>query len=170
MDQKNIYLIGFMGTGKTAVGRALAARMGRPFVDLDQLIEAQTKKTVSIIFEDEGEPSFRRLESAALEIISKSRNLVVATGGGSVLHPRNREVMRETGYVVALKAELDFIKKRLSGDAARPLIRMAKGEEGTLLNLYEARITYYEGADLTLDTSRMTPEEAAEAIYRSLGN
>jgi len=164
----NIYLIGFMGTGKTAVGQRLAAELGLAFVDLDQLVESQAGASIADLFDRGGEVLFRQLETAALESVARGHGLVVATGGGTVIHPRNRAIMRATGKVVALSADLQIIKARLANDEVRPLIRQAKGHEAALLNLYVQRRPLYEEADVCIDTSHLSVAETVKKIRELL--
>ena len=116
-------LIGPMGSGKTTVGKALAPRLGLNFVDLDQQIEQRCGVDVSLIFEIEGEDGFRAREHAMLAELSERKGMLLATGGGSVLDPANRELLRTTGLVVWLQTAVEQQLKRLARDQRRPLLR-----------------------------------------------
>jgi shikimate kinase len=119
----NLFFVGPMGAGKTTVGRHVADLLGLPFFDLDHEIEVHTGATVALIFELEGEAGFRRRESALLEDMAARSDIVLATGGGAVLDPRNREVMRARSFVIWLDAALDAQLSRLSRDRQRPLLK-----------------------------------------------
>lgn len=120
---ENVILIGPMGSGKTTVGKALAPRLGLDFVDLDQQIEQRCGVDVSLIFEIEGEDGFRAREHAMLAELSARKGMLLATGGGSVLNPANRELLRSTGLVVWLQTAVEQQLRRLARDQRRPLLR-----------------------------------------------
>lgn len=166
--QGNIYLTGFMGAGKTTVGRILAERLGWCFTDIDGLIEEREGATVSEIFAHCGEPRFRQLEAFALERASGWTGHVVSTGGGIVLKDENRKLMRATGVTVYLKTPAHLIEERLSGDDSRPLL-MVEDPKSRIRELLAEREALYEQADITVDTSGRSPEEVAEEILARLG-
>ncbi|MFA4843213.1 MAG: shikimate kinase, partial [Candidatus Omnitrophota bacterium] len=112
---KNVYLVGFMGTGKTAVGTLLASKKGRQFLDLDALIELREKRAIRDIFAQSGEPYFRRLEANALKDVAKETNFVIACGGGIVINQQNIKIMKETGIIICLTAAPEVILKRTAG-------------------------------------------------------
>ena len=118
----NIILTGFMGTGKTAVGREVAARLGRPFVDLDDLIVQRAGKSIPEIFAQDGEPAFRALEAAICGEMAAPAGLVIATGGGAVVNPANREALAAGGTVICLEADLDTILQRVGRGDDRPML------------------------------------------------
>ena len=147
----NIYLVGMMGAGKTTVGRHLAKRLGRRFVDADHEIEARTGVRIPTIFEIEGEAGFRKRECQVIAELAKDATLVLATGGGVVLDPTNREVLANSGLVIYLNAPPAMLFERTRHDRNRPLLRvpnpLAKIEE-----LYAARDPLYrEVAHLIVD-------------------
>ncbi|MEE4638139.1 MAG: shikimate kinase [Wenzhouxiangella sp.] len=119
----NVILIGPMGSGKTTVGKALAPRLGLEFIDLDQQIEQRCGVEVSLIFEIEGEQGFRAREQAMLAELSTRQGMLLATGGGSVLDPANRQMLRSAGLVVWLQTGVDQQLRRLARDQRRPLLR-----------------------------------------------
>ena len=123
-NRRNIVLTGFMGTGKTAVGRAVGRILGREFVDMDELIAARAGKPIPRIFAEDGEEAFRRMERALCRELSARDGLVIATGGGALVDPENRALMMKSGIVVCLTASRDEIVRRLSGTdaSARPLL------------------------------------------------
>src|SRR6185369_15514239 len=122
MGHSNIFLVGMMGAGKITLGRALAARMKREFVDTDRLLVDRTGVPVATVFEIEGEDGFRRRESAVLREVCEQEALVVATGGGIVLSEENRRVMRESGTVIYLRARVESLWERTRHDSNRPLL------------------------------------------------
>ena len=126
----NLYLVGYMGTGKTTVGKLLAERLNRPFTDVDVFIENRHHQTITAIFEEKGEAAFREIERHALQEISEFENTVVSTGGGLPCFFDNMELMNRTGITVYLRACVDELVGRLSlGKQKRPLIKGKSAEE-----------------------------------------
>src|SRR5512139_4154271 len=123
--EPNLILTGFMGTGKTTVGQAIAQRLGRQFIDTDQWIEERAGKSVAAIFAEEGEDCFRAREAEACEALSEPRGLIIATGGGTLGPQKNREAMQRGGCVICLWAEPDSILSRLKEKTDRPLLASA---------------------------------------------
>jgi shikimate kinase len=146
-----IFLVGFMACGKTAVGSALAARLGVRFVDLDREVEAAAGAAVATIFARRGEAAFRDLEHQALRRTSAVPSAVVATGGGTMIAERNRELIRELGTSVWIDAGFDVILDRLSprGRSKRPLFR----DEDQARELYLERLPFYRLADLRIEVA-----------------
>jgi shikimate kinase len=124
-NRQNIYLVGLMGAGKTTVGRQLAKRLGRTFYDSDHEIVARTGVPIPTIFEIEGEDGFRRREAQAIAELSGEQNIVLATGGGVVLNPENRQRLHETGWVVYLNVPPTLLYERTRHDRNRPLLQVA---------------------------------------------
>ena len=153
-----------MGTGKTTVGRIVAERLGRPFVDSDEQVEARTGRTVREIFEADGEPTFRAEESAALaEALAAGEPTVVAAAGGVVLDPENRRRLREAGVVVWLRAAPDVLAGRVDGGSHRPLL--ADDPAGVLTRLADERAPLYKDvADAVVDVDGLTPAEVADRV------
>ena len=169
--KENIFLIGFSGTGKTSTGLALAKLLKYEYFDTDQLIERQTGRSVSQIFEQDGEAEFRRLESIALEEVAKGDVRIVSTGGGIVLSKANRTEMTANGYVVCLEARAETIYVRLLLDSTqtdRPLLR-SEDQFERVQQLKAARAPFYSEADWTIHTDFLTPEETAAEIEQVLG-
>jgi shikimate kinase len=160
-----VYLVGFMGAGKTSVGRRVAELLGRDFVDLDARIEASAGAPIQEIFRTRGEPEFRRLERAELESASALGNAVVALGGGAFCSPENAALVRATGASVYLEASADVLFERCAPDGSRPLFSTRDAMEALL----ERRRPLYANADLRVDTSRLSVEEAARAVVAALG-
>lgn len=161
----NIYLTGFMGTGKSAVGRELAKKKKWRFLDLDQLIELKEKRAIADIFSSSGEAYFRKLEQEALKEVSKENKFVVACGGGIVLNKYNIKLMKETGRVICLTAKPEVIMKRVSGQAHRPLLNVSDPRAQIEL-LLKLRAPYYAQAGVALDTSKLSIRQAVEKIIK----
>jgi shikimate kinase len=160
---KNIVLVGFMGSGKTTVGRLLSERTGMPLVDMDTLIEEQAGKTINEIFAEEGEAHFRDLERRLVQELSARRGLVISTGGGIVLNPDNLADFERTGLVVCLLADADTVLERVRHDTTRPLLAGDKAAKITAL--LESRRPLYEAVPHCIDTSgRPSPIPTAEEI------
>lgn len=154
-----IYLIGFMGSGKTTVGRALSEALQEQAVDIDVEIESSLGKKIVDIFQDEGECGFRIHETATLR--SLQHIPIISTGGGIVERQENITYMKETGVIVYLKASYELIAKRLSGDSSRPLWQGNQEKRA----LYQRRITMYAAcADVTVDCNKLTLEEQVDFI------
>ena len=167
----NIFLIGFSFTGKTLVGREVARQLGWPFVDTDEEIAELTGKPLQEIFQQDGEESFRQYERWALKRLQGQSNLVVATGGGAILDPGSRELMRQNGAIVCLDAQPETIYGRLQRemqthpDLARPLLTTGDPLQ-RIRSLKEARQSFYALADWTVHTDHLTGSEAAEEVLR----
>lgn len=160
----NLILVGPMGAGKSSIGRRLAARFALSFVDLDEAIERRTGASIATIFECEGEPGFRARERAALAECLARAGQVVATGGGAVLDPDNRALMRERGFVVHLQVLVPAQLARLARDRSRPLLE-CDDREGVLRRLASQRDGLYrEVADLGFDTGQDTAVTAATRL------
>jgi shikimate kinase len=169
LKMNNIYLVGFMGTGKTAVGEELARKKKLQFVDLDKLIELKEKRSISDIFAKEKEPYFRRLEKRVLKEVSLQKNFVVACGGGIVLDKDNINTMKNTGVMFCLSASAEVILKRTSGVTCRPLLNVDNPKEKIEL-LLKMRAPYYACADKTIDTSRLSLKEVVDKISKISSN
>ncbi len=161
----SIALIGFMGTGKTAVGKALAEKLGKGFVELDPLIEQKAEKTIPEIFKQDGEIAFRELEMEVTKEVSKGKNLVIACGGGVVLNKINIDRLRKESIIVYLSASPRVILKRISNDAEeRPLLEVANPTL-TIRELLRFRKPFYErAADITINTSKLDIDTVVEQI------
>lgn len=162
----NVYLVGFMGSGKTTVGALLARSLNRKFVDMDAVLEKEFGKPISQVFKDSGEKTFRVAESRLLRRLSARRALVVATGGGVVELEENRIAMKASGTMVYLDGDLANLKARLSDEdkASRPLWQ----DEQALQALLERRRVLYSESDLTVPTNAGGPEEIIPAIMAEL--
>ncbi|MHB8986516.1 MAG: shikimate kinase [Eubacteriales bacterium] len=160
---KNIVLIGFMGTGKTAVGRRLAARLGRRFVDTDAAIEEVTGKTVSQIFVRDGVTRFRSEETLLARKLSVQEGLVISTGGGMVISPENVSCLKEKGVLIALTASPEVIYQRVKNKKNRPLLQKAEMRE-RIEGLLEERAGVYDVAEYTMDTSNANIDQTVDQI------
>ena len=160
---KNIILTGFMGTGKTSVGSRLAADLGYVFVDLDALIEADQKMTVTTIFSRLGEPYFREVEERIVRDVTAGEDQVVSTGGGAVIAEANRKAFKQAGFVICLTARPEVIFERIRHEQHRPLLQT--GDPLTKIKeLLESRARFYAQADATIDTSDKTVDEVIKEI------
>jgi len=161
-----VILIGFMGTGKSTVGRILAERLGAEFVDTDQVIEREQGMGIPDLFRERGEAAFRAIETETLKRLLDGSRRVIATGGGAVLAAENREAMRAGGTVVALKASPETIIRRVAGGEGRPLL--AGDAAANVRRLLELRKTAYDFADFTVVTDGLTADEVARRILHFL--
>ena len=162
-------LIGFMGSGKTSVGRELARMLGFRFVDTDEeVMRVAGGRSIPRIFEEEGEAKFRELESGVLELLSGVSGLVVATGGGLPLSRENRKRMSSIGFVVWLDAAREAILQRVSGNANRPLLRGGNVEERVDRMLGERREFYKDAADLRVETNGLSVADVAYGVAESV--
>jgi shikimate kinase len=152
MGSGNLFLVGMMGAGKTTLGKALAQRLRREFVDTDRLLVERTGVPVATVFEIEGEDGFRRRESAVLAEICARDGSVVATGGGVVLDECNRRLMRESGTVVYLKARVESLWERTRHDSSRPLLATPNPRERLAEILDERDPLYREAAHIIVET------------------
>ena len=153
-DGGNIFLVGMMGAGKTTVARLLAGRLKRQFIDADLELEARSGVKVPVIFEIEGEAGFRNREAAVLDELTARPGIVLATGGGAVLRPENRQRLMSRGVVIYLRAQPRDLYMRTRHDKNRPLLVTADPQK-RLEDLFEQRDPLYrEVADLVVDTGR----------------
>jgi shikimate kinase len=163
MTHRNIVLTGFTGTGKTAVGREVAARTGRPFVDLDDLIEQRAGKSIPEIFAQDGEPAFRALEAAICGEMAAPAGLVIATGGGAVVNPANREALAAGGTVICLEADLETILQRVGRGDDRPMLA-SPDRVARIRELLAARAEAYAALPHHLDRAHLTISATAERV------
>ena len=166
---KSIVLIGFMGSGKTTVGRELHQRLGYPLVDMDQLLEKRAGKSIARIFADEGEEHFRDLETDLLEELAlpDAPRRIISTGGGVVGRERNRMLLRQLGYVVWLQAPMSVILERTSKNRDRPLLHTDDPAERIRTLMDHRQPLYAATAHLTVDTAGLDCSELAAGILES---
>jgi shikimate kinase len=163
---RNVILVGFMGAGKSTVGRLLARRLGRCFVETDAMITAREGRSIPEIFEARGELYFRQLESEVLEALADKRDHVVATGGGFPCEPGVMERLLQLGTVVWLAADFEAVYARANRIGGRPMLASRSVEDAAAL--YRVRQDVYRRAHLSLDTTRMTVDAVVARIVRHL--
>ena len=163
MNKRNIILLGFMGTGKSTVGRLVAGRLGRTFIDMDGEIEARTGKKISQIFAEDGEARFRELEQDLVRELAAKENLVIAGGGGIVLNPRNMGELERTGVLICLTANPDALYRRVAAARHRPLLE-GGDKRAKLTALFEKRKPLYDAMKNRIDTSELTTEAVADEV------
>jgi len=166
---KNIYLVGFMGTGKTAVGKILAKKLSKEFVEMDAVIEEKQGSEIVDIFAKKGEAYFRSLEKALLGELSKRRDLVISCGGGIICDQENLKLLKETGVVFALRASPATIYQRTKEYSHRPILNVDDPQE-KIKQLLEKRASCYAQAQHSLDTDELLPEEIADKIITILNH
>jgi shikimate kinase len=164
--QSPIFLIGFMASGKSTVGPALAAKLNRPFIDLDPLIEAKVGCTIAELIAREGEDRFRQLETETLREAAQNRRAIIAPGGGAITREENRQLMSQLGITIWLNAPFELCWRRIERDATvRPL---APNEESARAR-YEQRLPLYRQASVRVTISEwQSPDEISEAIIAAL--
>ena len=165
MTTPNIILTGFMGTGKTAVGQAVAERLGRWFVDMDTIIEQRAGKSINEIFAQEGEPAFRQMEAELCRELAQEEHLVIATGGGALLPATNRQTLGASGVLICLTAPADAILARLGDATDRPLLA-GPDRRQRVEALLAQRAPDYAAILHQIDTAGLTVEQAAERVIR----
>lgn len=164
----NIILIGFMGCGKSSIGRRVALRLGYQFLDSDELIPTHAENSISDIFAAEGEEGFRKRETAELQALSGSSNIILATGGGAILNPANRDLFHHLGLVIWLHADPETLFERASRSRKRPLLEV-ENPRSTFFSLLESRLTVYEGAaDLKIDATGLSHEQTVEKVLQQI--
>ena len=162
---KNIVLTGFMGSGKTAVGRQLSRLLNMKLVDVDTEIERAQGMTINEIFKNFGEPRFREIETEMIKKLSGKKDIIISTGGGAVLKQENMDALRENGIIFCLMAEPETILKRTSHDSNRPLLHVENAFK-RIKELLDFRKPFYEKADIMIDTEGKTPLQIAEEIIK----
>ena len=160
---RGVVLVGFMGSGKSSVGRALARRFGVPFVDVDERIESAAGCRIRDLFAREGEPAFRAREKAALRDALSVKGCVIATGGGAFADEENRVLLRSYAPVVYLETAVETLLERLSGDLGRPLLRGGDREE-VVRELLSRREPGYRTADMTVRTDGRSVQDVAGRV------
>jgi len=164
----NVYLIGPMGSGKTTIGQRLAEMLGLEFLDNDHELEEQTGASVSLIFDLEGEEGFRKRETAMLKKLTTRKNVLIATGGGTVLKKENRDLLRESGLVVYLRTSVNQQIMRLSRDKTRPLLQSDNREEKLADLAKERNPLYQELADVTFTSQNCSLYAASHALHQTI--
>ena len=156
-----------MGTGKTVTGRILAKLTGLELVDMDSIIEERAGRSISNIFETDGEAGFRKMERELARELSQREGLIISTGGGVILNPDNMTDLRQNGLMVCLTASPDVIFKRLENDTTRPLLSEDKRDQ--ISGILATRRPLYDAIEHQIDGDRLDPEERATAILKLYG-
>jgi len=165
---KNVYLTGFMGTGKTTVGRILAKKLNREFIETDEVIELREGSKIADIFAKKGEGHFRELERGFLRELSLREDLIVSCGGGLICGEENLILLKESGIVFSLTASAQIIYQRTKRCTHRPLINV-DDPLMKITGLLAERLPYYRQAHYSINTEEAGPEEVADEIIVILG-
>lgn len=167
----NIVLIGYRGTGKSAVGALVAERLGLPYVAMDPLIVAKAGKTIPEIVEQQGWPAFRDLESEVARELAQRDNQVIDTGGGVIERPENIDALQANGCIIWLKASVPTIIARIQNDTQRPSLTGGKSFTEEVTEVLERRTPKYRAAaQHEIDTDRLTPEQVTDKIVEIFRN
>jgi len=170
VSKRNVYLVGPMGSGKTTIGQRLADKLGLAFFDSDREIEKRTGVSVNLIFDIEGESGFRKRETRMLEELTAMDDVLIATGGGAVLEPDNRAMLRSSGIIVYLQTSVKHQLERLRLDKTRPLLP-ADNREQKLVELASVRDPLYESlADLVFPAHDRNIDTAVNIIQQSIAS
>ena len=164
MPKDKLFLVGFMGSGKSTVGPLVAAKLGWDFIDLDRQIEREQGKSIRDIFEHQGEPEFRRIEMNHLRSLKDRAACVVALGGGAFAQEANRPIVAELGVSVFLDCRLEVIHARCPADGTRPLFETPELAK----DLYTVRYPLYRKSDFSIDVSDIEPAQAADLILQKV--
>jgi len=164
---KNIVLTGFMGTGKTEVGKELSRLLDMKLIDVDTEIEKSRKLTINDIFKKFGEPRFREIETEMIKNLSEKKNIIISTGGGAVLKQENTDALRKNGVIVCLTASPETILRRTSRNSDRPLLQVEDPLK-KIKELLNFRTPFYEKADIMIDTEGKTPLQITEEIIERI--
>lgn len=159
---RNIVLTGFMGSGKTSVGKITAANLGYDFIDIDSYIEEKHNKKISEIFKEKGEDYFRNIETDAVNELAGRENTVIATGGGTVIKKENIKALRKNGVIIFLYCDASVVMKRVGKDESRPLLK--DKTERDIENMINHRREFYQNNDYEIDVSAITPIEVAKKV------
>ena len=163
-EAKNIVLIGLMGSGKSAIGRTVAKKLGRRFIDTDRFIERRAGKTVPEIFKDAGETEFRTIEKDIIKKVSQYVGIVIATGGGAIKDIENFNLLKESGWIIALYASPETLYRRIEGKRVRPLLANEEDPVKKLEEIHASRKAIYAQADFQVDTENKEINEIADEI------
>lgn len=161
----NIVLVGFMGTGKTAVAKALSKSLKMEYVSMDDIIRKKEAKSINEIFSQDGEPYFRKVEKEVAEDLSKRNNVIIDAGGGVVLNEENVKNLKKNGKIVCLNATPDVIYERTKKRSHRPLLNVADPRK-KITELLNFRAPYYGKADMQIDTSQKGINEVCQEIIK----
>jgi shikimate kinase len=163
IEGRHVVLVGMMGTGKTAVGRALARRLNRPFYDTDRLIEEREGRSIAAMFQSNGEEYFREVEATVIREVTEKPEGVIATGGGALLREENRAALARRGVLIWLKADLETMSQRTRGRTTRPLLTV-QDQQARLAELLAQRTPLYATAEFSVETTGKGIEEVTRMI------
>ena len=163
---KNIFLIGFMGAGKSAIGKKIASNFNMEFIDMDDYIVNSENRSIDSIFSEYGEEKFREIENLTLQKLIRKQNAVISTGGGIIENIGNRKILLEN-LTIYIYSPFNDIWNRISNDSKRPLVK--KGYE-YIKNLYEKREAIYRETGITIDTSKLSVTKSADKIINFIEN
>ncbi|PYV44465.1 MAG: shikimate kinase [Acidobacteria bacterium] len=164
MRRELIFLVGFMGVGKSTVGALLSTRLGWEFIDLDQEIEKTHSQSIREIFEHQGELQFRKMETEALQNLKLRVRCVVALGGGAFAQENNRDLIRDMGYSFFLDCPLEYILNRCPIDGTRPLFKTRT----QLQELFAVRLPHYQTCDFRIEISNLSPQDIVDRIVKQM--
>ena len=166
----NIILCGFMGSGKSTIGKLLAKKLNRNFIDLDDYIVEKRKMKISEIFEKFGEENFRKSETQAVKNVSKLENHIISLGGGTVINHNNVEILKSSGKIIMLDIEPEEVYKRLKNDKSRPLLQ-TEDKLKAINDMMNKRLPYYnDAADIKIIVNGKQKEEVLEEILKIIEN
>lgn len=168
-DLRNIVLVGFMGAGKTVVGKSLAAVLHRPFFDTDVLVEEEVGATIDTIFETIGEEAFREIETATILSLAEIKGAIISTGGGAIKNPENVKALKSGNFVVYLCASADTLFDRIGGGEGRPLAKSMQDSNDLALMLADREPLYKSIADLIIDTNDKPLQAVEHEIFQAIG-
>ncbi|MCD6574598.1 shikimate kinase, partial [Candidatus Aerophobetes bacterium] len=160
----NIVLVGFMGTGKSSVGKELSRVLGKRYIDVDEIIQKKENCSIPRIFAEKGEDYFRKVEEEVIREVSRIDESVISTGGGAVLKRENMENLKKGGIVICLKANLQTILERTTGDEQRPLLNTHLDRKERIKQLLKKRMPFYNKADIIIDTSSLSVLQTVDRI------
>jgi len=164
----NIVLVGFMGTGKSSVGKELSRVLGKRYIDVDEIIQKKENCSIPRIFAEKGEDYFRKIEEEVIREVSRIDESVISTGGGAVLKRENMENLKKGGIVICLKANLQTILERTTGDEQRPLLNAHLDRKERIKQLLKKRAPFYNKADIIIDTSSLSILQTVDRIVKIL--
>ena len=168
----NIVLTGFMGTGKSVVGKELAKRLGMSYLSTDELIEKREGTKILAIFQKKGEEYFRQVETQIIKEVASLDNYVISSGGGVVLRGENVTALKKNGFIVCLSASPEVILQRTANNRNRPLLRLLEvdDQKKRIKELLEIRKPFYDKADFRIDTSNLSSEEVVEKLVSRISS
>lgn len=165
----NIILIGFMGSGKTAVGKLLSKKLNKKLIDTDDLIEEKLRMKIDDVFLNYGEEYFRDIESSICQTLKEYENKIISCGGGIILRDENVKNLKEAGRVILLQVSFAKVIERIAKETHRPLLKV-QDKEKTIRDLLEFRkVRYEKAADIVIDTNNLSIQEVADKIMASMG-